>query len=663
MNEFPKKQVKVLSITSSPDSSVMYEMEQSVLLEAFSGFGGEDLVLDMPDPVSSTMIELDKYLGEYSYDILIISAHGSKDGKLLFEDEEGDDVRVTGREIAEKVQKLSPLHRPSIIILSACHSARKDDDSGQITPAQELLDAGVTPCIIGMKQAISQLAAIDFNRGFIGAILGGSNFKEACEVGAEAIKEGENKRLQDRGKEWKFINEDRIPHIFFKEDSEVISRSQFHDVVIEREKLVSADFAGAKHVERGFIGRREELRLIMNKVFTEKVSRIVVKGPGGVGKSALTTRVCANLKNEGWELIIFVGSISISEVLKKIFNVAKNQGIEGALEILESPDIKWQKKLSYIIKEFLSKKKVAIIFDNFEDNQDEETGQVNTDLEEFITICNELRNHDSVLFITTRYMIPGLDEHIELKDLNAIEAQKMFFHFKALSRLKMSEVPVIYQKIGANPRVLELLEALSFEEFGNNEFNVTSLEDVISEAIKTVTGDEDEGKGFAPWFIGRLISYLNDKEKEMLKRVSLYRLPVRSDGLFLEWETICTTKKRLCSLSLIVDMAEDTYFAHRLTSEHVVTHMYEKEELKRQRKKAGEYLEDVNPFEAIYQYTEAAEPDRAFEIANTVQGHLIDHGYVYEARYLLESFSGQSAYEKKQRHPMLLHWNNRTNAG
>ncbi len=588
----PEKQLKALSITVSPDSTILYEMEQTVLLDSFSPFIGKDMAFDMPDPVSSTLTELDNWLNRYSYDILIISAHGSENGKLMFEDENGNEISVGGAQIADKLKSLEK--KPSIVIFSACHSAKQESNNSKtslIAPAQELFETGSVAAVVGMSKAISQLAAIDFNKGFIHSLLEGDNINNAFNHARKSIKDGEVKRLQDKGGNWPYIDEDAIPVLFIQPGSEDMGCNHFHDARIEREKLISADFEGAKYVERGFTGRRNELREIMGRILNNKEGRIVVKGPGGVGKSAITTRVCANLKNSAWELLIFVGVISIDKVISKIFAVMEKSGIDNANEIANRLDIDWQKKLRFAIKNFLADKNVAIIFDNFEDNQEEESGKVkNRDLKEFIEICNELAGHESILIITTRHKIAGLLNPVELKDFSPVETRKLFLQYKTLAKLTGKQIAHIHKKIGANPRVLELLEPLATEEFGGKPIDPETLEDIIDEITEKVIGDKEIEDGFAPWFINRLISYLNKEERELLKTISLYRQPVKSEGLFTEKNIIRRAREKLQRLSLTVYIPDNTYFAHRLTSGYVVNNLFEKDELKENRKKWASIL-------------------------------------------------------------------------
>jgi hypothetical protein len=102
-----KKQIKILSITASPDDAgdIYYEIEQDTLLEAFKSFDREAVFLDMP--------------------------------------------------------------APQVVILSACHSARKEPDLMPVATA--LYDAGIKT-VIGMKKAISHAAAIEFNVAFFKAL-------------------------------------------------------------------------------------------------------------------------------------------------------------------------------------------------------------------------------------------------------------------------------------------------------------------------------------------------------------------------------------------------------------------------------------------------------------------------------------------------------------
>jgi tetratricopeptide (TPR) repeat protein len=122
-----QKQIKILSITASPQGvdSINYENEQDIMLEAFKSFDREEVFLDMPDPVQSTLTEIADHLHDGKHDILHITAHGGinekGEGLLNLEDRWGNLQEVTGELL---LRSLVP--SPRIVILSAYHSARQE---------------------------------------------------------------------------------------------------------------------------------------------------------------------------------------------------------------------------------------------------------------------------------------------------------------------------------------------------------------------------------------------------------------------------------------------------------------------------------------------------------------------------------------------------------
>ena len=349
------KQIKILSVTASPDSDVFYEKELDVLLESFSKFDRERLFIDMPDPVQSTLVEMENWLGEYRHDILILSSHGSESGKLAFEDEEGKPVPVTGEEIAVQLNKFEL--KPSIVVLSACHSANPRTDSkgnNTASPAKELFDSSEIPCVIGMCKEISQLAAIDFNRGFIDSLLNEKTAQEAFDNACRQIELGEIRRMQNQGEKWQFHNEKDIPKLFIRKPD--LSIRNFSDNRIEREKPASADFEGAKFLERGFTGRRAELRTAYRKILKDKEGVIVVKGPGGIGKTRLALAAAGDLLPE------FDDGVWLVELAPLADPALIPQAVASVLGLREEQG----RPLVTVLTDYLRGKTALIILDNCE---------------------------------------------------------------------------------------------------------------------------------------------------------------------------------------------------------------------------------------------------------------------------------------------------------
>ncbi|MCP4130002.1 MAG: tetratricopeptide repeat protein [bacterium] len=658
------RQVKILSITASPEDSILYEREQEVLLDSFQNFTHNKLAIDMPDPMRSTLTEIELWLNEYQHDILILSAHGSVSGGLRLEDELGDGAAVSGMELALKLKSLK--NKPLIVILSACFSGNADIQVDLASPARTIFENCEVPCVIGMKKEISNFAAIDFNKGFIDSLMEGDSAKAAFEMGRKAIAQGEALRIQDQGDMWVPRNEDSIPVLFCREDelSENLSIKDFNDSIIgHSSRPNSADFLRARYMERGFIGRRMELRGVLRKVLREKDGVVVVKGPGGIGKSAFTTRVCANLMARGYAVIPLVGSISVKDVMERLFDRAREAGISGADVMRENSSGSGDKFL-WLLNNYLLRngdgEKIAIIFDNFEDNQEESSGNTGEELRQFIGDCNKLlSNHAPVLFITTRVEIPFVRTALDLGELSPMENRKLFLNFKTLSRLSGKEIGILRRDIGANPRALALLEVIAFEEFGDKEFDLTNLDELIKEAKKIVIADSNSQEhDFTPWFIGRLVSYLGEDEVKLLKAISIYREPVEKEGLEVFGIIVSRESRKKLERFSLVEYVPRMFYVHRLTAGYVVGELFKKDELKEWRGKAGKYLfdkedEEGHPsindhIEAISQFREAGEFDRAFEIADVVQAFLEDRGYIYEARDILEEFLEDELEEKNR---------------
>ncbi len=586
-----KKQITILAITAAPHDDLYYEKEQNVLIDAFRPYGQDRVFLDMPDPVRSTLTELDNWGKENTYDIVIISAHGSKDGILSFEDEKGNPVYVNADEIVTALGHFKVT--PKIVIFSSCYSAREETANSQ-SVAQALFESGTISCVIGMQKEVSKEAAIDFDRGLLQGLLDNKTIRDAFETGVRTVAEEETKRLQDKGKKWPFLHEDQVPELLIQETAKETTIADFSEVHIEREKLITSDFKGAKYLDRSFVGRRKELRELFNRILTEKESLITIKGPGGVGKSSLTTRTCSNLKSMGYELIVFVGTITVSSLFQGILPMLKEKGIERAREILDHKSLPWQDKTAWLFKEYITKYKVAVILDNFEDNQNEASGVVeDTLLKEFLDLWKEtVAGYDSVLLITTRYTIPALPAPIELGDMKGPEARKLFLNYKSLHTLNEHEIAQLLKKTGSNPRLLDLLVTLSLEEYGT-DISLERISALISEAQEIVTGDtKSDNHNFTPWFIGRLVSHLSGEERELLKIVSLFQRPVLTEVIHLFYDTsaIRKTRQRLTKLSLLYYIQPGWYGAHRLTAEYVQKNIFEKTELIDVHKKIADYF-------------------------------------------------------------------------
>lgn len=103
-------------------------------------------------------------------DILHLHLHGSPAGLLAFEDARGETQRIPGEAFVEMLRATGV--RPTLIVLSACHSA-------VLAPALgELVD-----CVVSMADTVAYATAIAFAGHFYGSLARGNSVAKAFALG------------------------------------------------------------------------------------------------------------------------------------------------------------------------------------------------------------------------------------------------------------------------------------------------------------------------------------------------------------------------------------------------------------------------------------------------------------------------------------------------
>jgi tetratricopeptide (TPR) repeat protein len=657
-----QKQIKILSITASPEGvdSINYEMEQDIMLEAFRSLDREEVFLDMPDPVKSTLTEIAEHLNDGKHDILHITAHGGIDkkgeGVLSLEDQWGKPHEVTGELL---LRALVP--PPGIVILSACHSARQEPDL--MPAAQSIFKAGID-VVIGMKKAVSHFAAIEFNVAFFNALSQNKTIKQAFEQGKDAILKWEQQRIRDMP-DRDALKEYEIPQLLVRKKDENLTREDFSDHRIEAPgRPESHHFMGAKYLERGFIGRRQVLRDIYKNI-ENKEGAIVLKGPGGIGKSTLTTRAAANLRFKGYDFIVIQGETTIEQILEAISDKAGELGIKGANEVYAA-DADVKAKLGWFLDNFLLKKKLVIIFDNFEENQDEEKGDFHRErLKKFLWFFRDaLKNKETFLFFSTRYSLPGFTEPgitKQIPEFSPVEFRKMLRTGKALKRMDSKSIKSLGQEIGGNPRGIELLAKIAHEEFRQQNFSWDRLKELIPELHERIIQKPGAGDDFTPLFLDKLFTYLSEPQRLLLDILAIYRNPVPEPTIKAHKVSMKKTDRgKLVDLSLLecIDAQEENlYYVHRLTAHYLLSQM-ENAVVNKYHLQAAQYFENLrteegkvylyDDIEARWHYLQAGEWDKAADITFSLEKHLTLHGFPQWSMELLQELELTNISEENQ---------------
>jgi tetratricopeptide (TPR) repeat protein len=656
---YKAKQIKILSIMANPEAEghdyyIEYEKEQDTMLDAFKQFDRERVFLDMPDPVRSTLEEIREYLKDGHHDVLHISAHGGQnengEGVLFLEDARGKVKQVTGAELANV---LNPC--PKVVILSACHSA--SPEPRLIPAAQALFDeAEQVKAVIGMQRAVSHAAAIDFNTAFFQALCDGERVNEAFEKGKDNIMREEAQRREDMP-DWPFQNEHQVPLLL--RDNQLSMETFSDERIAAPGRPGSHEFGDAKYLERGFIGRRGILRKIYKEV-EDKKGAVVLKGPGGIGKSTLITRAAANLRRKGYDFIVLQDETTVEQILEAISKKAAAAGVKEAEEVY-CANVGEKEKLAWFVEHYFKKHRVVLIFDNFEENQDAQRDGAfwHQGLKEFLWFFREvLENKHSILFFSTRYRMPWF-ESMEIGEFSLVEFRKMQVNRRALKRLDRQSVEMIRQEIGGNPRALDLLDRIAREEFGERAFTLEELKDLIPGLQERLLHRKSMEDNFTPLFLERLVSYLDNSQRRLLNAAAVYRIPVKKEAVMAHSVSIkLEDRRKPVDLSLLEYLRDDDlYYVHRLTAHYLLGKM-RKDMRRRYHCRAAEYFDSIvnekgekeinDNIEARWHYLQAGEWDRAAEVTFALESYLTLLGFPQQSMELLKEVEEKKLNERNR---------------
>ncbi len=545
-----------------------------------------------------------------------------------------------------------------MVILSSCHSARPEEYF--ITVAKTLHEAGV-PAVIGMKTTITHDAAIHFNTGFYTALMDGQKIEAAFTAGITAIKEFEEQKRRDNPLTV-FASETDIPVLMSNNPD--LSIADFSDSIVETPERPKSHTFKTNYMERGFIGRRNIIREILKRV-KERQPVISLKGPGGIGKSTLTSRVMADLMREGYDFIEFQGRIEPSGIIDGLVKKAESAGEEykNTEEIIAKTQ-ELPEKVRLLVELYLSKEKIVIVFDNFEDNQNEkDKTYLNPEMRDFLKeLKSNLQNRESFLFFTTRYELPGLaTDPVNVPEFTAFETKKRFYYGEALSRLDEVSTKLIEDTVAKNPRAIDLLNILLNQRLKKVTITSDKVERYTGKLKEILeSGKHPEDKDFSPFILEDLLTCLTQKQMNFLKAVAIYRKPVEEVALKKQNIKIEEdTTEYLDSLSLVEWIQIETisyYYVHRLTATFLETH-FEAEEKKKLHRKAAEYFANIrdenkryieNDIEAEYHFKKAEQYNKAFEIMGPVQSYLHTNGFTFEALNMVEEFLNYALTDKNR---------------
>jgi tetratricopeptide (TPR) repeat protein len=351
--------LRLLIIVANPDDlpdeyRLDVEAERETILAATEKLQREGrLGVDFLEDASLEAIE--DALVDTRYHILHVTGHGdfdqqTKHGVLLLEDERGGTRRVTGPKLIQTLCG-SGLR---LIVLSACRTATAAHRAAYRDLGSQL--AAGFPASLTMQYPVADVAATDFAEKLYRGICRGDDLHTSVARARKSL-----------------LSEKSGPAAFATPVAYVSDPLCLQvDHATEPDNRTPhglLDFGLVPKMERGFVARGRELRLLRRKLTSNDWSTAIIHGIGGIGKSALASRLALRLVEsgavEGVKVINCSPTLTADGVLTEL-NAFLNLAGDNRLNAVLHQPMPLQAKTA-VLAQALEAHSFLVIFDNIED--------------------------------------------------------------------------------------------------------------------------------------------------------------------------------------------------------------------------------------------------------------------------------------------------------
>ncbi|MBA3967836.1 MAG: CHAT domain-containing protein [Nitrospirales bacterium] len=186
---------RILLFISSPEdlnperNRLDFEEEEALLFTALDrSLQEEKVIIDVAE--DGTLPTLLSRLEQQPYHVLILSMHGIENG-LLFEDEKiWTGKLVAGSALAKQLDHLPPGHRPELLVVSACRSAKAEESAQSLSSVTQILHEQGIARVLGMRLSVQDKAASAFNAELFRRISLGDSLGRALALARETLARG-----------------------------------------------------------------------------------------------------------------------------------------------------------------------------------------------------------------------------------------------------------------------------------------------------------------------------------------------------------------------------------------------------------------------------------------------------------------------------------------
>jgi tetratricopeptide (TPR) repeat protein len=360
--------VVVSSPLNLPEHRVLNtEREQEVILAALDKLQRKGS-LDIDFCEDAALDTIQDYLSELEYDILHFTGHGVFDeakgrGELLLEDEQGNMQPLTNAEFAALLRGYPSLR---LVVLSACQSARTANNDAYADLARILLKQGM-PAVLAMQYSVLDQAATLFAGRFYTGLANNKPLDVALTEARLALRLGSGQDLQMARGEEDGERVDFATPVLFLNDPTCVSVAQVRPEAEEVRLERPVDWSTVSVMEKGFVGRRRELRRIRHGFTSGRQRAFIIHGLGGIGKSVLTTRAATKLRKNfaGVKAVRLTATTRPEDILSELNAFLNLAGVNAFNQVIHAP-MSLEAKTG-VMAQILTQVPLLLIFDNFED--------------------------------------------------------------------------------------------------------------------------------------------------------------------------------------------------------------------------------------------------------------------------------------------------------
>src|SRR5215470_12159666 len=531
--------LKILVAIAAPDegktsSSVLDgERELSRILSALPRQGAQARVLEV-----AGLAQLGQALSEDQYHVLHLSGHGTAGG-IELEDEDGNPQVATAADLARVI--LGSDRPLPLVFLACCDPVTGDEVTERLSIG--LIERGVSQ-VVGMQSNVSDQYATELAARFYRDLAMVAD-AEPMRMLAKARRELELRRRRDTSPR-RGAPEYAAATIFCHGVSQpVIAHGAPQPL---RRPTVAPPSGPVPQLSvDDLVGRRAEVRTVIRALLDTGPSRrggVLLRGVGGVGKSAIAGRLMQRLLAQDWVAAAVAGPLDISH-LTTAFRHALDELTDPAAAVLTerlgqpADDGLRTGQLVRALRDH----PLLLVLDNFEDN-------LGTGGERFLDEATPaflrtlLRGAgQGRVLITCRYPLHGLSDvlfEVPVAPLSRAQTRKLILRLPGINALQPEQQTRARALTGGHPRLLELIDAV----LRGNPERLTSMAERLARHAATRGINLDQGRAdldqastlaldlqLLDIALTELLGSLPRQAREVLLQAAVSTVPITVTGL------------------------------------------------------------------------------------------------------------------------------------